>query len=111
MGCGNVSFGKRGSMTAIEFVKSNKSGFLQFFRSKFPLFHLSNVFYLDIKYALKYYLLINHFKTSEAELEPVAKTLIIEMVSEGIFKQVSSETWMLNHPEFKTKTPGKPVSQ
>lgn len=96
-------------MTATELVKRNKTEFLQFFRSKFPLFHLSNVFYLDIKYALKYYLLTNHFRLSEAELEPVAETLINEMVSDGAFKQVSSGTWTLNYPEFRTKTPGKPV--
>ncbi len=96
-------------MTAAEFIKLNKSEYLNFFHSRFPLFHLSNVFYPDIKYALKYYLLSKHFKLSEAELEPLADTLITEMVSEGVFKQVAGGTWVLNYPELRTKTPGKPV--
>jgi hypothetical protein len=96
-------------MTAIELVRRDKTEFLKFFRSKFPLFHLSNVFYLDVKYALKYYLLTKHLKVSEAELEPVAKALINEMVSDGVFRQVSSDTWTLNYAEFRTKTPGKPI--
>jgi len=98
-------------MTAIELVKSNKTAFLQYFRSKFPVFHLSNIFYLDIKYTLKSYLLINHFKLSDMELEPLAETLINEMVSDGVFKPVLSGTWTLNYPEFRTKTPGKPAVQ
>jgi len=96
-------------MTAIELVISDQGEFLKFFRSKFPIFHLSNVFYLDIKYALKYYLLANHFKVSEAELESITETLINRMVSDGVFKEVTSETWTVNYPEFRTKTPGKPA--
>ena len=97
-------------MTAIELAIANKTEFLQFFRSKFPLFHLSNVFYLDVRYALKYYLLTKHFKVSEAELEPVAKALISEMVSDRVFKEVATGTWTLNYPEFRAKTSGKPAS-
>ena len=98
-------------MTEIEVIKQNKMEFLQFFRSKFPIFHLSNVFYLDIKYALKYYLRSNHFSVSDEELESLTETLINEMTKDGIFKRVSNNTWALNYPEFRTKTAGKPVSQ
>ncbi|HUI31017.1 MAG TPA: hypothetical protein VLX91_12455 [Candidatus Acidoferrales bacterium] len=98
-------------MTALEFVKMNRRGFLQFFRSKFPIFHLSNVFYLDIKYALKYYLVENHFKVADVELETLAETLINEMVLDGLFKYISNGTWTLNYPEFRAKTPGKPFLQ
>ena len=98
-------------MTTAEFLEQNKIEFLQFFHSKFPLFHLSNVFYLDIKYALKYYLLSNHSKVSDAELESLTRMLISRMVSDGIFKQVSTSVWTLNYPEFRTRTPGKPVPQ
>jgi hypothetical protein len=98
-------------MTANELIRGKKTEFLDFFHSTFPVFHLSNVFYLDIKYALKYYFIMNHFRVSEAELEPVTEALINEMVSEGILKTVSSGTWTLNYPEFGTKKPGKPILQ
>ncbi len=96
-------------MKATEFAKQNKTEFLQYFHSKFPIFHLSNVFYLDIKYALKYYLLSNHFKVSDEELESLSVTLINGMASDGVFKRVSKNAWILNYPEFRTKTPGKPI--
>ena len=96
-------------MKEIEFIRKNKTRFLDYFRTKFPTFHLSNVFYRDLRYALKYYLNSNNFKLSDAELEDVLNTLIKEMVSEGIFKPVSIGVWTLNYPDFRTKTPGKPV--
>jgi hypothetical protein len=96
-------------MTEIDFIKENKTQFLQYFHSNFPIFHLSNVFYLDIRYAVKYYLISGNFKVSDAELEGIAGALISEMISDGILKPVSSGTWTLNYPEFRTKAPGKPV--
>ena len=95
-------------MIASELVQRDKLEFLQYFRSKFPIFHLSNIFYLDIKYALKYYLMSNHLKVSDEELETLSETLISQMVSDGIFRQVSRSTWTLNYPDFQTKAPGKP---
>ena len=96
-------------MTEIDFIKQNKIQFLQYFHSKFPIFHLSNIFYLDIRYAVKYYLMSNNFKVSDVELDDITNVLINAMASDGIFKSVSAGTWMLNYPEFRTKTTGKPV--
>jgi len=96
-------------MMELDFIKGNKKQFLDFFLSKFPIFHLSNIFYLDLKYALKYYLLSNHFKVSDAELEGITDVFINVMVSDGTFKPVSRGTWMLNYPDFRTKKSGKPV--
>jgi len=95
-------------MTATQLMTQNTSAFLEFFRSKFPIFHLSNVFYLDIKYALNSYLLSNRIKLGEMELDTLTETLISKMVSEGVLKEVSGNTWTLIYPEFRTKTPGKP---
>ena len=96
-------------MREIDFIKQNKTQFLEYFRSKFPTFHLSNIFYRDVRYALKYYLHSNGFNLSDAELENAANVLTKEMVSDGVFKPVSAGVWTLNYPDFRTKTPGKPV--
>ncbi len=96
-------------MKEIEFAISNKKNFLDYFHSKFPTFHLSNVFYRDLRYALKYYLLSNKFTPPDVELETVLQALIREMVSDGILKPVSSGVWTVNYSDFRTKTPGKPI--
>ncbi len=96
-------------MKEIDFVKSNKKNFLEYFHSKFPSFHMSNVFYRDIRYALKYYLNSKNFKPSDAELEGISRALIREMVADGILKPVSDGVWTLNYSDYRTKTPGKPV--
>lgn len=96
-------------MKEIEFVTQNKKGFLEYFHSNFPSFHLSNVFYRDMRYALKYYLISKGFRPSDAELERVLAALVKEMVADGVLKPVSEGVWTLNYPEYRTKTPGKPV--
>lgn len=95
-------------MKDIDFILANKAQFLEYFRSKFPTFHNSNVFYRDLRYALKYFLLSGGFKVTDTELEGVLKALIKVMVSDGIFKKISAGIWTLNYPDFRTSKPGKP---
>lgn len=96
-------------MKEIQFAIKNKMSFLDYFHSKFPTFHLSNIFYRDLRYALKYYLNSNGFRPSDAELETVLTALTKEMVADGLLKPVSAGVWTLNYPEYRTKAPGKPV--
>lgn len=96
-------------MKEIDFVLSHKSQFLEYFRSRFAAFHNSNVFYRDLRYALKYFLLSGGFKPSDAELEGVLNALVKVMASDGILKEVSAGIWALNYPEFRTTKPGKPL--
>ena len=95
-------------MKEIDFITSHKNQFLNFFRSKLPAFHNSNVFYRDIRFAVNSFLISGGFRASDAELEAVANALIKVMVSDGVFKVVSEKSWTLNYPEFHTKKPGKP---
>jgi len=97
------------SMKEIDFVTTNMLPFLEFFKSKFPVFHLSNVFRRDLEYSLRNYLHLNGFSLPEVELETASDALISKMVSDGILKPVANGTWTLTYPEFRTKTPGKPV--
>ncbi len=96
-------------MKEIDFILKNKSQFLGYFRSKFPTFHNSNVFYRDLRYAAKYFLISGGYRPSDAELEDVLQALVKVMVSDGIFREVSAGAWALNYPEFRTTKPGKPV--
>ena len=98
-------------MTPIELVTQSEAEFMLFFASRFPVFHLSNVFYLDLKCALKDYLGTNHIKLSDQELESALNALIVEMVSAGILRQISNGTWTLNYPEFRTQRCGRPAGR
>lgn len=96
-------------MKEIDFILKNKSQFLEYFRSRFPTFHNSNIFYRDLRYAAKYFLISGGYKPSDAELESVLEALVKVMVSDGIFTEVSAGAWTLNYPEFRTAKPGKPI--
>ncbi len=96
-------------MKETDFILQHKAQFLEYFRSKFPAFHNSNVFYRDLRYAAKYFLVSGGFKPSDAELEGVLDALVRVMVSDGVFRKVSEGTWAINQPDFRTKEPGKPL--
>ncbi len=96
-------------MTETHFVHEHKMDFFIYLHSKFTIFHHSNVFYRDIRYALKSYMLSNGFKLSEMELDAAVDTFIVEMAESGILKMVSTGTWTVQYPEFQTKKSGKPV--
>ena len=55
-------------MKEIDFILKNKSQFLEYFRSKFPTFHNSNVFYRDLRYAAKYFLISGGYRPFDAVL-------------------------------------------
>ncbi len=96
-------------MKETDFIVKNKSQFLEYFRSKFPAFHNSNVFYRDLRYAVGHFLVSGGFKSSDAELGAILDALLKVMVSDGILREVSAGIWALNYPQFKTTKPGKPV--
>ncbi len=95
-------------MKELEFVLAHKVQFLEYFRSKFPVFHNSNVFYRDLQYALNSFLMAGSFKVSDVELESVLEAFIRVLVSDGFFKKVGDGIWSLNYPDFRTSKPGKP---
>lgn len=96
-------------MKEIDFILQHKTQFLEYFRSRFPSFHNSNVFHRDLRYALRSFLISGGFKPADAELEEVLNALIKVMVSDGVFRKVSEGTWAINHPDFRTTKPGKPI--
>jgi len=96
-------------MNNFQAASDEMTGYLEFLKSKFPIFHQSNVFYRDLRYGLKYYLQSKGKKMADAELENALKALINQMVAASVLKPVSDGVWTLNYPTYRTKASGKPV--
>ena len=81
-------------------ILSDTSGFLRFLKSRFPLIHLSNVFFRDLHYGVMEFLSRSGRKMTYTESEKVARRVAQELQQAGILKQIDHQSWLLNYPEF-----------
>lgn len=91
-----------------EVIASNKTEFIRLLKTKFSLFHLSNVFFRDIQYGIMMYAESRGEQISYGRAEEVAKLVINNLEGSGILKPIKPGSWMLNYPEFRTP-PAKPA--
>ena len=87
----------------IELITSNHIDFLNFLRTKFPLFHLSNVFFRDIHYGVRFYLENKGKKANYQEAEHIAKAVAEYLEQQKILRKLDHQTWVVNYPNFKVK--------
>ncbi len=89
-------------MKNIELITQNHLEFLKYLKSRFPLFHKSNIFLRDVEYAVLHFLEEKNIKVSLAESEIIAAKVIESFVFQNLLKRIDNQTWMLSNPEFKT---------
>jgi len=93
-------------MNATEAIVRNAADFLRYLKSKFPLYHDSNIFFRDVHYGVWTYLderLKKRMKYLVAE--KVALDVVREFEKQGIFRRVDGRTWLLVYPEFALPRP------
>ncbi len=82
---------------------------LNYFKTQFPIFHNSNVFYRDVQNGVKNYLWRKNIIVNNKQLEDLTGSYCKIAEDKNIFKKISDNNWTLNYPEFKTVTPGDPL--
>lgn len=88
-------------MDPVRIIIENRKDFLQYLKTKFPLYHLSNIFFRDIQYGVMNYLMGFKRKVSYSEAEGITRAVVDELVKLGILKKLDNQTWLLNYPEFQ----------
>jgi hypothetical protein len=84
-------------------ITNNQVEFLNFLKSKFPLFHLSNIFFRDIHYGVMEFLEKKNIKASYAEAEQIAREISTHLEKQNILRKVNQQGWVLLYPEFTAK--------
>ncbi len=92
----------------LTFLLENQKDLLSFLRTKYKLFHLSNVFFRDLHYGVMSYLEWKDKPLQYSAGEDLTKQLIAKLESAGILKNVDRRAFLLQYPEFK-KPPVKPA--
>lgn len=85
----------------LELITQNHIDFLEFLKTKYPLFHLSNLFLRDIQYGVRFYLENKGFRASYTEAEEIAKKVADYLEERNVLKRLDRQTWLLTYPEFR----------
>ncbi len=86
-----------------DMIKSNDTGFLIFMKSKFPLYHQSNIFFRDLHYGVMEFLEKKKVTTTYSEGEQIAREIAVHFEKKNIFKKVNQQGWVLLYPDFVAK--------
>ncbi|MCU0452221.1 MAG: hypothetical protein MUE68_01040 [Bacteroidetes bacterium] len=82
--------------------------FLQFLRSRYHLFHASNVFFRDLHYGVMTYLEQQKLAQGYVAAEEVTREVVAHFEKDGILKPLDERTWVLMLEEFRAVSK-KPV--
>jgi hypothetical protein len=87
--------------------------FLQFLRSRFHLYHASNVFFRDLHYGVMTYLEQQKLAQNYVTAEEITREVIAHFEKSGILKPLNERTWVLILEEFRavSEKPAAPASK
>jgi hypothetical protein len=91
-----------------EQLKKDEQVFLNYLKSRFPVFHNSNFFFRDFHYGVRSYFEKKGIKLSYTDAEQVAEEFAFYLEEKKIFAKIAEKTWRVDFPEFVTATPGDP---
>jgi len=98
----------------LTFLLENQKDFFSFLKTKYKLFHLSNVFFRDLHYGVMSYLEWKDKPLHYPEAEELTRQLIGRLESDGVLKNVGRQAFVLHYPDFKKPSvklvaPAKPA--
>jgi hypothetical protein len=82
------------------FVEKQKE-FLSFLKSRFNVFHESNVFFRDLHYGVMAFLQMNGLPNRYSVSEELTKQVVAAYEQERILIRIDDRSWMLNYLPFK----------
>ncbi len=83
-------------------ILDRRTEVLAFLKSRFPLYHRSNVFFRDIQYGIQVFLERRGIRARYPESEAIAREFALALEREGVFVPIDRQSWALNYPEFRT---------
>ena len=79
-----------------EYILNNETEVLDFLRSKYPLYHLSNVFFRDIQYGIQTMLFRKGMSVGYAGAETIAKEFVSQLEKKKVLNPIDQQSWVLN---------------
>lgn len=96
-------------MKQLSFILDNETEVLTFLKARYPLYHLSNVFFRDIQYGIQLLLERKEMAVGYTDAEKIARAFVDQLVKSIILTPIDAQSWVLNYPDFR-KPPVKPAA-
>ena len=90
-------------MKHTDHLPENDTETLDFLRTRYPLYHLSNVFFRDIQYGIRILLERRGVKVGYTEAERLAEEFVSRLEKKKILVPIDRQSWVLYYDDFKTK--------
>ncbi|MGA9119606.1 MAG: hypothetical protein WB699_09580 [Bacteroidota bacterium] len=87
---------------SVQEVLHDKMQVLEYLRTRYPMFHQSNIFYRDVEYGIQSLLRAHNVQVPLRKAGTIAREFIKSMETEKVFLPVDRQTWTLNYPAFQT---------
>ena len=89
-------------MNHLAYVLANDKEVLRYLKSRFPVYHLSNVFFRDIHYGIMEYLREHKMTVRYQDGEKIARAFAEKLEHEKILRPLDRQTWMVQYEDFRT---------
>jgi len=96
-------------MKQLSFILDNEMEVLTFLKARYPLYHLSNVFFRDIQYGIQLLLERKEMAVGYTDAEKIARAFVDQLAKSKILTPIDAQSWVLNYPDFR-KPPVKPAA-
>ena len=96
-------------MKKIDHLLENDTETLSFLRTRYPLYHLSNVFFRDIQYGIQILLERRGVKVGYMDSERLAQEFVSRLEKKKVLVPIDRQSWVLYYEDFRT-TPVKRAS-
>ncbi|MEW6510241.1 MAG: hypothetical protein AB1428_04715 [Bacteroidota bacterium] len=91
------------------YILEHHAEVLAFLRTRFPIYHQSNIFFRDIQYGILTYLERKGMRVGYTDAERIAREFTAKLEKEGTFLPIDRQTWVVNYPQYR-KPPVKPAA-
>jgi hypothetical protein len=86
----------------VQIITNSPIEFLNYLRSKYSVFHMSNVFYRDLTYGVTEYLAKRNVNVGITKAEAITHEVITNFEKRNILRRVNAQGWVVIYPEFTT---------
>ena len=95
-------------MSRIQKHLGNDRELLAYLKTRFPVYHMSNIFFRDMQYGIHAYLHERGVHARYTETEAAARAFVERLEKQRILVPIDTQSWVVNFPDYKTP-PSKPV--
>jgi hypothetical protein len=97
-------------MRTVDHILNNERDVLSYLKTRFPLFHESNIFFRDVQYGIQSMLREQGIRVSYTEAERLARDILERLERTSVLIRLDRQTWRVNDMEYKTPQVKKPAA-